>query len=66
MSNRIRSRARASCEHPFQMIKHLWGFTKVRYRVFANNAARVFTAFAPANLYLMRRKLMPPQAGCLS
>jgi IS5 family transposase len=32
MINRIRSRARARCEHPFQVIKHLWGFTKVRYR----------------------------------
>ena len=64
--NRIRSRARARCEHPFQVVKHLWGFTKVRYRGLAKNTARLFTAFALANLYLLRRKLMPMQARCLS
>jgi len=64
--NRIRSRARARCEHPFQVVKHLWGFTKVRYRGLAKNTARLFTAFALANLYLLRRKLMPAQARCLS
>jgi len=64
--NRIRSRARARCEHPFQVVKHLWGFTKVRYRGLAKNTARLFTAFALANLYLLRRKLMPVQARCLS
>ena len=64
--NRIRSRARARCEHSFQVVKHLWGFTKVRYRGLAKNTARLFTAFALANLYLLRRKLMPVQARCLS
>jgi IS5 family transposase len=64
--NRIRSKARARCEHPFQVVKHLWGFTKVRYRGLAKNTARLFTAFALANLYLLRRKLMPVQASCLS
>jgi transposase, IS5 family len=43
--NRIRSRARARCEHAFQVVKHLWGFTKVRYRGLAKNTARLFTAF---------------------
>jgi IS5 family transposase len=64
--NRIRSRARARCEHAFQVVKHLWGFTKVRYRGLAKNTARLFTAFALANLYLLRRKLMPLQGRCLS
>jgi IS5 family transposase len=30
--NRTRSRTRACCEHPFRVIKQLWGFQKVRYR----------------------------------
>jgi IS5 family transposase len=64
--NRIRSKARARCEHVFQVIKHQWGFTKVRYRGLAKNTARLFTAFALANLYLLRRKLTPLQARCLS
>ena len=64
--NRVRSKARARCEHPFQDVKHLWGFTKVRHRGLAKNTARLYTAFALANLYLLRRRLLPVQARCLS
>jgi IS5 family transposase len=64
--NRLRSRARARCEHVFHVVKHLWGFNKVRYRGLAKNTARLFTAFALANLYLLRRRLLPPQWTCLS
>lgn len=60
--NRSRSRARARGEHAFRVVKQLWGFTKVRYRGLAKNLARAQVAFALANLYLLRRKLMPPAA----
>jgi IS5 family transposase len=56
--NRIRSKTRARGEHAFHVVKRLWGFTKVRYRGLAKNTARLFTAFALANLYLLRRKLL--------
>lgn len=59
--NRIRSRTRARGEHAFNVVKRLWGFTKVRYRGIAKNAARLFTAFALANLYMLRRRLLPRQ-----
>jgi IS5 family transposase len=59
--NRTRSRTRARGEHAFRVVKQLWGFTKVRYRGIAKNAARLFTAFALANLYLLRRRLLPQQ-----
>jgi len=59
--NRLRSRARARCEHVFHVVKRLWGFTTVRYRGLAKNTARLFTAFALANLYLLRRRLLPPR-----
>jgi len=62
--NRCRSVARARVEHAFHVIKHLWGFTKVRYRGLAKNTARLFTAFALANLYLLRRRLLGPQGTC--
>ena len=55
--NRLRSATRARCEHVFHVVKTLWGFTKVRYRGLAKNTARLFTAFALANLYLVRRRL---------
>jgi transposase, IS5 family len=63
--NRCRSRARARGEHIFHVVKRLWGFAKVRYRGLAKNTARLFTAFALANLYLLRRRLLPRQ-WCLS
>ena len=44
------------------MVKRLWGFAKVRYRGIAKNLARAFSLFALANLYLARRRLLPPLA----
>jgi IS5 family transposase len=57
--NRLRSATRARGEHAFRVVKHLWGFTKVRYRGLAKNTARLFTMFALANLYMVRRRLLP-------
>ena len=57
--NRSRSRRRAFGEYPFLVVKRLWGFTKVRYRGIYKNTVRAFTMFALANLYLVRRRLMP-------
>jgi IS5 family transposase len=56
--NQSRSRVRARVEHVFHVVKRLWGFQKVRYRGIKKNTDRVFTAFALANLYLLRRKLL--------
>lgn len=57
--NRARSRCRARGEHAFHVVKRLWGFAKVRYRGLAKNTSRVFAIFALANLYLVRRRLLP-------
>lgn len=62
--NRIRSSSRARGEHAFHVVKRLWGFTMVRYRGLAKNTARLFTAFALANLYMLRRRLLTPQGTC--
>jgi IS5 family transposase len=63
--NQSRSRTRARGEHAFRIVKHLWGFTKVCYRGIAKNAARALASFALANLYLMRRWIVPHQDWCL-
>jgi len=47
------------------VIKRPWGFAKARYRGIAKNLARAFSLFALANLYLVRRQLLPPQARCV-
>jgi IS5 family transposase len=62
--NRSRSRTRARGEHAFRVIKQLWGFQKTRYRGIAKNLARAHTMFALANLYAVRKKLMPPGVTC--
>jgi len=64
MINRARSRTRARGEHAFRVIKQLWGFAKVRYRGLAKNLARAHTMFALANLYQVRRQLLPAGARC--
>jgi transposase, IS5 family len=63
--NRARSRTRACGEHAFRVLKQLWGFTKVRYRGLAKNLARAETMFALANLYILRRHLLPSGAECV-
>jgi IS5 family transposase len=56
--NRTKSRVRAKVEHPFCVVKRLWGFSKVRYRGLAKNANRLFVAFALSNLFVSRNKLL--------
>jgi transposase, IS5 family len=62
--NRARSRTRARGEHAFRVVKQLWGFAKVRYRGLAKNLARAQTMFALANLYQVRRQLLPAGGKC--
>jgi transposase, IS5 family len=57
--NRLRSATRARGEHAFRIVKQLWGYSKVRYRGLAKNTARLFSMFALANLYMVRRRLLP-------
>src|SRR5271169_3649140 len=57
--NRSRSRRRARGEFAFHVVKRLWGFAKVRYRGLYKNTVRALALFALANLYLVRRRLLP-------
>jgi IS5 family transposase len=54
-ANRTKSKTRAKVEHPFLVIKRLWGLAKARYRGIAKNATRTYVACALANLFLTRR-----------
>ena len=49
---------RAIVEHPFHVIKNLFGYRKVSYRGIAKNQARARVQAALANLYMARRHLM--------
>jgi len=55
--NRTKSRVRAKVEHPFGIIKRVFGFACVRYRGLEKNAHRLFVTCALANLFMLRRRL---------
>ena len=55
--NHRQGRIRAKVEHAFLVVKHLWQYRKVRYKGLYKNAVQVFSLFALANLYLVRREL---------
>ena len=55
--NRSKSRVRAQVEHPFRILKRVFGFEKVRYRGLSKNHNRLCACFALVNLYLHRKRL---------
>lgn len=56
--NKRHSCLRAKVEHPFRVIKHLWGHYKMRYKGLTKNASRFTTLCALSNLYLCRKDLI--------
>ena len=52
----------ARVEHPYHVIKDLFGYRKVRYKGLKKNTAQLHTLFALANLYMARKRLMALQA----
>ena len=46
---------RAKVEHPFHVIKNLFGYRKTRYKGLAKNQAQLFSLFGLANLVLATR-----------
>ena len=56
--NRTKSQVRAKVEHPFHVLKRVFGFVKVRYRGLAKNANWLFVACGLVNLYMARRHLL--------
>lgn len=55
----LKARARAIVEHPFHIVKNLFHYRKVRYRGLEKNTSQLHALFALANLYKVRRHLLP-------
>ena len=55
--NKSKSSVRAKVEHPFRILKRVFGFDKVRYRGIAKNHNRLCASFALVNLYIHRKRL---------
>jgi IS5 family transposase len=62
--NRSKSSVRAKVEHPFRILKRIFGFDKVRYRGLAKNHHRLCACFALVNLYLHRKRLFGLAQTC--
>jgi IS5 family transposase len=60
--NTTKARVRAKVEHPFRILKRVFGFTKVRYRGIWKNHQWLCAAFAPVNLYQHRNRLASQRA----
>ena len=57
--NRTKARIRAKVEHPFRILKRVFGFVKVRFRGLKKNHDHLCAAFALVNLYQHRKRLAP-------
>ena len=60
--NKNKSSVRAKVEHPFRILKRVFGFIKVRYRGLKKNHEWLCAAFALVNLYQHRNRLAPQGA----
>lgn len=56
--NHLLAKIRAKVEHPFLVVKHLWGHSKTRYRGLAKNHNQFCMLFALCNLYMVRNRII--------
>jgi transposase, IS5 family len=57
-TNYCNSTVRAKVEHPFGVIKRVFGFVKVRYRGLAKNTPRLWISCGRANLFVAPHRLL--------
>lgn len=58
LKNRTKSKVRAKAEHAIGVIKHVFGFQRVRYRGLAKSLHRLEASAGLANILLHRRRLL--------
>ena len=56
--NRTKSGVRAKVEHPFRVLKGVFGFVKVRYRGLTKNTQRLWLSCGLTNLFMVRHRLL--------
>jgi IS5 family transposase len=55
---RLKASVRAKVEHPFHIVKNLFGLRKVRYRGLFKNTVQLYMLFGMANLLIAKRRLL--------
>ncbi len=58
----LKASVRAKVEHPFHVVKNLFGQRKARYRGLAKNPTQLFALFGFANLALAGRQFKVAEA----
>lgn len=61
LQERVKAGIRSKVEHPFHVIKNLFGHRKVRYRGLAKNEVQLVALFGLANLVMAKKSLLPAQ-----
>lgn len=56
--NQKLSKIRSKVEHPFRVIKQLWGHRKTRYRGLAKNRHQFYMLFGLCNIYMSRNRIL--------
>ena len=57
LAEKHKASVRAKVEYPFRVIKHQFGYAKVRSRGLMKNLAQLITLFALSNLWMARHRL---------
>jgi IS5 family transposase len=55
---RRKAQVRAYVEHPFRVVKCVFGYVKTRFKGLTKNTTQIVTLFALANLYAVRKHLL--------
>lgn len=63
---RAKAQIPARVEHPFHVMKNLFGHRKVRYKGLVKNTAQLLSLFVLANLVLDKKHLLALRASSLS
>ena len=61
-AEKMKASIRAKVEHPFHVIKNLFGHRKARYKGMAENPAQLLSLFGLANLVIAKRSLLKTHA----
>ena len=58
-AEQFKASERAKVEHPFHVVKNMFGNNKARYKGMTRNEAQLFGLFGVANLVIAKRSLSP-------
>ena len=61
-AEKLKASVRAKVEHPFHVVKNLFGHRQARYKGLAKNEGQLFTLFGLANLVIAKRSLLKMKA----